>query len=64
MLNKLIKSPHVLSLEFGNEFLKLVHFNRSGRGKILDVVSQDIRTMTDDDISDFLKKHKYAFHDF
>ncbi len=58
MLNKLIKSPHVLSLEFGNEFLKLVHFNRSGRGKILDVVSQDIRTMTDDDISDFLKKYQ------
>ncbi|MEK7448076.1 MAG: pilus assembly protein PilM [Planctomycetota bacterium] len=57
MFKKLFKSAHILSVEVSNEFLKLVYLSRTGQGKVFDLVSHDIRTMTDEDISNFIKTY-------
>lgn len=54
----LYPSRELVVVEIGSEFLKLIHFKKiAGSGKILNLTSKDIRTLSDDDIATWIKSY-------
>ncbi|MFH0888782.1 MAG: pilus assembly protein PilM [Planctomycetota bacterium] len=51
----MFRSKDLLGIEIGNQQLKIIHLN--SKNEILDWVSTDIRTMTDDAIADFIRNY-------
>ncbi|MBI4835111.1 MAG: pilus assembly protein PilM [Planctomycetes bacterium] len=58
MLANMFSPKELLSVEIGGEYLKLAHIKKSGSGvRVLKMVSKDIRPLSDDEISEFIKNY-------